>query len=116
MVRFAIHSSCIFITIAINFVILAFVIFAGIAWLASPYAGVKIGGIVPDSPAEAAGLQAGESIYMVDGKRYQFMLGESVIPDLADRPGETVTLTVVGTDVVMMRFGSNRDAAFMASR
>jgi regulator of sigma E protease len=79
-------------------VILAFVIFAGIAWLASPYAGVKIGSIVPDSPAEAAGLQAGESIYMVDGKRYQFMLGESVIPDLAARPGETVTLTVIGTD------------------
>jgi regulator of sigma E protease len=84
-------------------VILAFVIFAGIAWLASPIVGLKIGSVQPDSPAEAAGLQAGESIYALDGKRYQFMLSESVLSDLADRAGETVTLTVVGTD------GARRD-------
>ena len=78
-------------------IILAFVLFAAIAWFASPYAGVKIGSVVPDSPAQAAGLPEGESIYALDGKRYQFMLGETILEDLAARPGETVTLTVVGT-------------------
>ncbi len=84
-------------------IILAFVLFAAIAWFASPYAGVKIGTVVPDSPAQAAGLQDGESIYALDGKRYQFMLGETILEDLAARPGETVTLTIVGTD------GARRD-------
>ena len=64
---------------------------------------MKIGSVVPNSPAQAAGLQDGESIYALDGKRYQFMLGETVLEDLAARPGETVTLTVVGKD------GAHRD-------
>jgi regulator of sigma E protease len=84
-------------------ILLAFVIFAGIAWLASPYVGLKIGSVTPDSPAEAAGLQAGESIYALEGTRYQFLRGESVLLDLRARAGETVTLTVVGTD------GARRD-------
>ena len=84
-------------------VLLAFVIFAGIAWLASPIVGVKIGSVTPDSPAQAAGLKDGEAIYALEGKRYQFLLGESVIADLRDRAGETVTLTIVGTD------GAHRD-------
>ena len=84
-------------------VILAFVIFAGIAWLASPYVGLKIDSVVAGSPAESAGLQAGEAIYALDGKQYQFLLGESVLVDLSERPGETVTLTVVGSD------GTRRD-------
>src|SRR6187431_3394412 len=54
-------------------IILAFVIFAGIAWFASPFVGLKIGSVTPDSPAQAAGLQDGESIYALDGKRYQFL-------------------------------------------
>jgi regulator of sigma E protease len=84
-------------------ILLAFVIFAGIAWFASPFVGLKIGSVTPDSPAEAAGLQDGESIYALEGKRYQFLLGESVLLDLRDRAGETVTLTIVGTD------GAHRD-------
>jgi regulator of sigma E protease len=84
-------------------VLLAFVIFAGIAWLASPYVGLTIGSVAPDSPAQAAGLQDGESIYALDGRRYQFLRGESVLLDLRDRAGETVTLTIVGAD------GAHRD-------
>jgi regulator of sigma E protease len=84
-------------------ILLAFVIFAGIAWFASPFVGLKIGSVVPDSPAEAAGLQDGELIYALEGKRYQFLLGESVLLDLRERAGETVTLTIVGTD------GAHRD-------
>ena len=84
-------------------VLLAFVIFAGITWLASPIVGLKIDSVVPDSPAESAGIQAGEAIYALDGKTYQFLLGESILIDLSQRPGENVTLTVVGTD------GARRD-------
>jgi regulator of sigma E protease len=84
-------------------IVLAFVIFAGIAWLASPYVGLTIGSVTPDSPAEAAGLQDGESIHALNGRTYQFLLGESVLQDLRDRAGETVMLTVVGTD------GARRD-------
>ena len=84
-------------------IILAFVIFAGIAWFASPFVGLKIGSVMPDSPAQAAGLQDGESIYALDGKRYQFLRGESILLDLRDRAGEAVTLTVVGAD------GATRD-------
>ena len=79
-------------------IILAFVIFAGIAWFASPFVGLTIGSVTPDSPAQAAGLKDGESIYALDGKRYQFLRGESILLDLRDRAGETVTLTVIGTD------------------
>ena len=42
-------------------IILAFVLFAAIAWFASPYAGVKIGSVVPDSPA-AGGRAAGRRV------------------------------------------------------
>ena len=84
-------------------IILAFVIFAGIAWLASPIVGIKIDSVVPDSPAEAAGLKPGEALYALDGKPYQFLLGESILMDLSQRPGEAVTLTIVGTD------GTKRD-------
>jgi regulator of sigma E protease len=84
-------------------VLLAFVLFAGIAWFASPYAGVKIGSVVPDSPAAAAGLQDGEAIVALDGKRYQFMRRETILADLRERPGETVTVTVAGVD------GTRRD-------
>ena len=98
-------------------IILAFVLFAAIAWFASPYAGVKIGSVVPDSPAEAAGLQEGESIYALDGKRYQFMLGETILEDLGSRPGETVTLTVVGTDGAQRDVEVTlRDAAAIAAK
>ena len=84
-------------------IVLAFVIFAGIAWFASPIVGIKIGSVQPDSPAAVAGLQAGESLYALDGSTYQFMKGVSVLQDLRDRAGETVTLTVVGTN------GARRD-------
>ena len=40
-------------------VLLAFVIFTGVVWLASPLMGVKFAEVQPDSPAAAAGLQPG---------------------------------------------------------
>jgi regulator of sigma E protease len=90
--------------VAMN-VVLAFVIFTGIAWLASPLVGVRFFEVQPDSPAAAAGLQAGEAIVAVDGQKYQFITGPSAIVGLRDRAGETVTLTVAATD------GAQRDVS-----
>ena len=79
-------------------VLLAFVIFAGITAIASPYVGVRFYDIQPDSPAQAAGLKPGDAIVAIDGERYQFMTGPNVIGGLRERAGETVTLTLVAED------------------
>ena len=60
-------------------ILLAFVIFTGIAWLASPLVGVKFFEVQPGSPAAAAGLQPGEAIVAVDGQHYQFIAGPNAI-------------------------------------
>jgi regulator of sigma E protease len=74
--------------------LLAFAIFAGITWLASPFVGVQFSNVQPDSPASTAGLKAGDAIVAVDGQRYQFLVGPSVLQALRDRAGQDVTLTV----------------------
>ncbi len=79
--------------VAMN-VLLAFVIFSGIAWLASPLMGIRFHEVVPGSPAEAAGLQPGDAIVAVDGERYQFITGQTVLDGIRSRPGETVVVTV----------------------
>ncbi len=79
-------------------VLLAFVIFTGIAWLASPFVGVKFFEVQPDSPAAAAGLQPGEAIVAIDGERYQFIAGPNALVSLRDRAGETIVLTIAETD------------------
>jgi len=81
-------------------VLLAFVIFTGIAWLASPLVGVKFFEVQPNSPAAAAGLQPGEAIVAIDGEHYQFITGPNALTGLRDRAGKTIVLTVAGTDGV----------------
>ena len=83
--------------VAMN-VVLAFVIFTGITALASPYMGIRFFEVQPDSPAATAGLQPGDAIVAVDGERYQFMLGTTILDGLRSRAGETVILTVDGAD------------------
>jgi regulator of sigma E protease len=80
--------------VAMN-VLLAFAIFTGIAWLASPYVGLRFFEVQPESPAATAGLQPGDAIVAIDGQRYQFITGPSALTGLRDRAGETVTLTLV---------------------
>jgi len=80
--------------VAMN-VLLAFVIFTGIAWLASPYVGLRFHEVQPDSPAATAGLQPGDAITAIDGERYQFITGPSALTGLRDRAGQTVQLTLV---------------------
>ena len=88
--------------VAMN-VLLAFVIFTGIAWLASPLMGIRFYEVVPNSPAERAGLQSGDAIVAVNGERYQFITGPSILDGLTSRAGETVVITVDKPD------GTRRD-------
>lgn len=90
--------------VAMN-VVLAFVIFTGIAWLASPLVGVRFFEVQPDSPAARAGLVAGEAIVAVDGEKYQFITGPTALTGLRDRAGETITLTIAAAD------GAQRDVS-----
>jgi regulator of sigma E protease len=75
-------------------IMLAFVIFAGIVSLASPHAGVTVPIVEPASPAAEAGLQPGDAIVGVDGKRFQLLVRPSILEELRSRAGDTVTLTV----------------------
>ena len=84
-------------------VLLAFAIFTGIAWLASPLVGVRFYEVQPDSPAATAGIQPGEAIVAIDGHQFEFIKGQTVIDGLHDRAGETIVLTMVGVD------GARRD-------
>ena len=70
--------------VAMN-IALAFVIFTGIAWLASPSVGVRFFEVQPGSPAAMAGLTAGEAIIAVDGDHYQFITGPNALTGLRDR-------------------------------
>jgi len=75
-------------------VVLAFVIFAGITWLASPFIGIRFHEVQPDSPAAVAGLKPGDAIVAINGERYQFLTGPSALDGLRSRAGETVVLTI----------------------
>ena len=57
-------------------VLLAFVIFTGIVWLASPQVGAKFAEVQPGSPAASAGLQPGETIVAVNGERFQVFVAQ----------------------------------------
>jgi regulator of sigma E protease len=75
-------------------VLLAFAIFVGIAWLASPLMGLRFYEIQPGSPAEAAGLQPGDALVAIDGERFQALTGPDILEGLRSRLGQTVELTV----------------------
>ena len=89
---------------AIMNVVLAFSIFAGIAWLATPHVGLKFATVDAGSPAQAAGLQTGDVILSLDGEAFDFY-GSDIVGSLKQRPGETVTLGVLHPD------GSRTDTA-----
>jgi regulator of sigma E protease len=83
--------------------VLAFVIFAGITWLASPLMGVRFYEVQPGSPAATAGLEPGDAIVAIDGRRFQALVGQDILVALRERAGRTVVLTVDRQD------GSRRD-------
>jgi len=79
-------------------ILLAFVIFTGIAWLATPFFGMTFPEVQPDSPAKQAGLQGGDSIIGIDGARYQWFGGVNPIDDLRAHAGQTVVLAIIRAD------------------
>ena len=82
--------------------VLAFVIFFGIAWLAAPQGGLTFAEVQAASPAEAAGLEAGDTILAIDGTTFDLFpnpdAGRAAIGALRDRAGDTVTLTAKSDD------------------
>ena len=76
----------------------AFFIFTTIAWLATPYVGLKFQEVQPGSPAAAAGLQPGDAIVAVDGRRFEFFGQEQILTELRASAGETVVLTIERPD------------------
>lgn len=82
--------------VAMN-LLLAFSIFTGIAWLATPYVGLKFASVEAGSPAAAAGLQGGDAIVTLDGQPFDFY-GSSPIDALRGHAGQTVTLGLIRAD------------------
>ena len=79
-------------------VLLAFVIFTGIALGGDPTLGVTVGHVQPDSPAAAAGLEAGDTIVTIDGVYYGAFGDKTILAALAANAGQTVELGVVPPD------------------
>lgn len=82
--------------------LLAFVIFTGIAWLATPQGGLTYAEVQAGSPAEAAGFVPNETIVAINGTTFNLFpspdAGREAIEALRDKAGQSVTLTVEGTD------------------
>ena len=71
--------------------LLAFVIFTGLALWGEPQIGVRIGEVVAGAPAAASGLVAGDTIVTINGTRYSaFGNPEQAIDDLQANGGQAV--------------------------
>jgi regulator of sigma E protease len=78
--------------------LLAFTIFTGIALWGEPAIGVTTQEIAPGSPAEAIGLQPGDTIVMVNGTEYSAFDQRLPVDDLRSMAGETIVIGVVHAD------------------
>ncbi len=83
-------------------VLAAFVLFFVVAWLFNPVVRPHVTEVVPDSPAAAAGLQAGDSIVSIDGRQYSLVdLGgdpwTAFQGYLASKEGHPVTLVLANS-------------------
>jgi regulator of sigma E protease len=75
-------------------VVLAFAIFTGIALFGDPAMGIQAGRIQPDSPAAVAGLQPGDTLVSINGRRYSAFGPGSLLDDLRASAGQTIRLGV----------------------
>ena len=83
--------------VAMN-ILFAFVLFLGIAWLATPVTGIKIGQIEAGSPAASVGLRPGDRIYAVNGERFEFFGNRTVVDALRGNAGKSVAIEVTQPD------------------
>jgi regulator of sigma E protease len=87
--------------VAMN-LLLAFVLFTGIALVASPQAQLVIGEVQAGGPAAAAGLVAGDAIVAVDGQTFDYLPPQpsllAATGELRARAGDTVVLEVLRAD------------------
>jgi regulator of sigma E protease len=74
--------------------VLAFVIFGGIALAGDPAIGVYIPYVDPGSPAEMAGVRVGDVIERVDGRAYGAFGPGSILEELHDSAGKRVVLSI----------------------
>jgi regulator of sigma E protease len=81
--------------------VLSLAIFTSIAWLATPYLGVKLDIVDAGSPAAAAGLVGGDSLISLNGREYDFFApydGNSILTDLRAAAGQQVLLGILHAD------------------
>jgi regulator of sigma E protease len=79
-------------------VVLAFVIFTGIALGGDPTIGIRVVEVQPDSPAATAGLVPGDVITSIDGRLYGAFGNESIFADLRASAGQEVRIGVEHAD------------------
>ena len=82
-------------------ILVAFAIFTAIAWLATPFVGVRFSVVDPGSPAAAAGLVGGDAIVSLDGRQYDFYAPYdqgTVLAALHGHAGQPVTLGILHAD------------------
>lgn len=77
--------------------VVALAIFTAIAWLATPYVGLRFATVESGSPAEQAGLVGGDAILTIDGRRFEFY-GDSIIDGLRGKAGQPVVLGILHAD------------------
>ncbi len=75
--------------------LVAFVLFTAIAWVMTPFIGVRFQEVDPSSPAAAAGLQPGDAIVAVDGQRYEMFGSQNVLDGIRAKAGSTITLGIL---------------------
>jgi regulator of sigma E protease len=79
-------------------VVLAFVIFTGIALGGDPTLGIRVLEVQPDSPGASAGLVPGDVIARLDGQIYSAFGDGALVLDLRERAGQTVRLGIEHAD------------------
>lgn len=79
---------------------LAYVIFAGIAWIPQPAYGLSFESVQAGSPAAGAGLAPGDLIVALDGRRFDRFEGEELLAAVRARAGTTVEIGIVRAGAV----------------